>query len=175
MKKNNKGFTLIELIAAITILSIIMLVAIPNIMSVSIKNKNKTYINDATKIVTLAKYLFESDASINKPTGTDCLMLTLNKIDKTELEKGPENGKYDLTRSYVVVRYNSTSQQYEYYVQIQEEYKQNNSNKYKGIPVVKYETLLQTTDKSSLIKTSSSATNSIWSQVNSKTGCTSYH
>ena len=54
--KNSLGFTLIELIATITILGIIMLIAVPNVISVVTKNKNQTYVNDARKFVTLAKY-----------------------------------------------------------------------------------------------------------------------
>ena len=37
--KNSLGFTLIELIATITILGIIMLIAVPNVISVVTKNK----------------------------------------------------------------------------------------------------------------------------------------
>ncbi len=169
--KDNKGFTLIELIAAITILSIIMLVVIPNVMSISIKNKNRTYINDANKLVVLAKYLFESDPNIEKPTNNKCLKIRLRKLDQTELEKGPENGNYDLDNSYVVIKYNNTSKQYEYYVQTQEEYQANNSNRYKGIKLVKYENLLNSSNKNSLIKESSSKTD-IWNDnVN---GCSEY-
>lgn len=170
--KNNKGFTLIELIAAITILSIIMLVAIPNVISVSIKNKNRTYVNDANKMIVLAKYLFESDSNINKPTGTTCLKLTLNSLDRTELQKGPENGDYDLNNSFVIIRYNSGTKQYEYYVQTQEKYKKNSSYKYKGIKIVSYEKLLSTADKGSLVKETSTANDSIWNT--GVTGCNTY-
>lgn len=149
--KNNKGFTLIELIATITILSIIMLVAIPNIMGISIKSKNRTYINDANKLVTLVKYKFESDPNINKPTGSTCVRINLANLDQTELKTGPENGNYDLTNSYVVIRYNSTSHKYEYKVQLKEVY---GTNKEKGVPLTDYNNILGYNDKSSLIKTS---------------------
>lgn len=152
--KNSKGFTLIELIAAITILGIIMLVAIPNIMSVSIKSKNRTYLNDANKLVTLVKYRFESDATIDKPTGNKCLRIQLKNLDQTELQKGPENGKYDVNQSYVVVKYNSDEnvKTYEYYVQIKEVY--GSDNNVKGIPLTLYDNILGSNDKNNLIKQS---------------------
>lgn len=147
--KNSKGFTLIELIATITILGIIMLVAIPNIMGISIKSKNRTYINDANKLVTLVKYKFESDASINKPTEDTCVRINLADLDQTELKTGPENGNYDLNDSYVVIRYNSTSKKYVYKVQLKEIY---DGNKTKGISLTDYTDILGADNKNSLIK-----------------------
>ena len=153
MKKNNKGFTLIELIATITILGIIMLVAIPNIMSTSIKSKNRIYVNDATKLVSLSKYKFESDPDIETPSGLTCIKIPLSSLDQTELQKGPEGGGYDLNDSYVVIGYdnNESSPNYKtyvYYVQLRENYKSTS----KGIPLVKYDDLLTKNDKNSLVK-----------------------
>ena len=48
---NKKGFTLIELLGVIIILSIIMLIAIPNVTSVLEKNKRENYIADAKKMI----------------------------------------------------------------------------------------------------------------------------
>ena len=42
MKKN--GFTLIELLATILILALIMIIAVPNVMSTIDKNKQDTYV-----------------------------------------------------------------------------------------------------------------------------------
>ena len=167
--KNNRGFTLIELIAAITILSIIMLIAIPNILSVSIKSKNRTYVNDANKLVILAKYLFESDANIDKPTGTKCLVLTLNDLDRTELQKGPENGEYDLNKCYVVIKYESSK--YVYYVQTQEKY---DTNKYKGIPLTKYNDLISSEDKNKFVFQDNGTSNK-WKNATTVTNCTAYY
>lgn len=146
--KNRKGFTLIELIATITILGIIMLVAIPNIMSTSIKSKNRSYLNDANKLVSLAKYKFESDAAIDKPSSTYCLKILLGKLDQTELQKGPEGGTYDTSDSYVIVRYDGSNYKYQYYVQIKEKYSE---NKTKGIKLTKYENVLDSNKKQSLV------------------------
>ena len=169
--KNNKGFTLIELIAAITILSIIMLVAIPNIISMSIKNQNRTYINDANKLVILAKYKFESDANIIKPTDNVCLVLKLDDLDKTELQKGPQNGSYVSSNTYVIVKYGS--QKYIYYVQTEEEVEKD--SQYRGVKLVEYSEILGSQDKNSLIKESADKDkSSIWKQANSVTGCGSY-
>lgn len=171
--KNNRGFTLIELIATITILGIIMLVAIPNIMSTSIKSKNRTYLNDANKLVALTKYRFESDPNINKPTKDDtndeddCLIIYLNDLDQTELQKGPEGGEYDKNLSFVIIRYDEDNYKYQYYVQIKEKYGEHG----KGIEISKYEDILEGQDKNSLIKTPTSwATN-----LNNTDLCDSYH
>ncbi len=51
---NKKGFTLIELLATILILSLLMLVAVPNVMSTIDKNKQDTYVEDAKRMITLA-------------------------------------------------------------------------------------------------------------------------
>ena len=55
MKKRN-GFTLIELLAVIVILGIIMMIAIPNVISTVEKQEKNTYVSDANKLITMAKY-----------------------------------------------------------------------------------------------------------------------
>ena len=121
---NKKGFTLIELIGTITILAIIMAIAIPNVISITRKNKNQTYINDARKMVTLAKYEFESNANITRPNGTEngCVIIKLNNLDQSELQKGPESGTYDGNESFVKIIYDKDKKTYAYSVQIIEEY-----------------------------------------------------
>lgn len=147
--KSNKGFTLIELVATITILSIIMMIAVPNVVSILNKNKAQTYVNDARKLVTLAKYLFESDATIDRPTGGSCVVILLSALDRTELNKGPENGRYDLEQSFVVIKYNGTT--YEYRVQLYENYTKNGRNVQKGIKLRSYADLVDLTSKNSFV------------------------
>lgn len=171
--KNSLGFTLIELIAAITILGIIMLIAVPNVISVVTKNKNQTYVNDARKFVTLAKYKFESDANIMRPTSTNCAVIMLSSVDRSELQSGPEDGTYETDsnatdQSYVVIKYENST--YVYYVQLIETYSnKNNTVQKKGIALMKYDDLVQIDAKNSAIKTSG------WINTGSMgatTGCT---
>ena len=162
--KNNKGFTLIELIATITILSIIMLIAVPNMISVMNKNKNQTYINDARKMVTLAKYKFESDASINRPTAGSCIIMKLRSLDRSELNKGPENGIYDLDESFVVINYEN--QTYKYRVQIVENYTKNNSSLKKGVKLANYSDIIKTDSKNQYIDTTGFKTATLSDYVN---------
>ena len=171
--KNSLGFTLIELIATITILGIIMLIAVPNVISVVTKNKNQTYVNDARKFVTLAKYKFESDANIMRPTSTNCAVIMLSSVDRSELQSGPEDGTYETDsnatdQSYVVIKYENST--YVYYVQLIETYSnKNNTVQKKGIALMKYDDLVQIDAKNRAIKTSG------WINTGSMgatTGCT---
>ena len=171
--KNSLGFTLIELIATITILGIIMLIAVPNVISVVTKNKNQTYVNDARKFVTLAKYKFESDANIMRPTSTNCAVIMLSSVDRSELQSGPEDGTYETDsnatdQSYVVIKYENST--YVYYVQLIETYSnKNNTAQKKGIDLMNYDDLVQIDAKNSAIKTSG------WINTGSMgatTGCT---
>lgn len=162
---NNKGFTLIELIAAITILSIIMLLAVPNVISVVNKNKNQVYINDGRKMVTLAKYRFEMDPNITRPTSNKCVIMTLGFLDRSELNKGPENGVYVLDSSFVVISYNSSSLEYTYRVQLWEEH----SKGEKGLKLTEYSSLLSVDAKNKNYISNSRSDRK--SPNNSITGC----
>ena len=53
--KNNKGFTLIELMVVISLLAIILAFALPNISSTLERNKKDQMINDAKDMVDKAK------------------------------------------------------------------------------------------------------------------------
>lgn len=109
---NNRAFTLIELIATISILAILALIAVPNVVGVSEKNKNKTYLEDAKRMVSLAEYKVNSSSS-NKPgtNGVNCFYISdlgTNEFS-TENGKAPNGGKYDLEKSYVKVENTFTS------------------------------------------------------------------
>ncbi len=126
----NNGFTLIELLATILILALIMLIAVPNVMSTIDKNKQDTYVEDAKKMITLAEYKIRSDTTIPLPTSGNCIIIPLNSLDLSEFSEGPEGGTYDLDDSYVLVARNGNA--YTYYATIVENY---NSSK-RGIPLV---------------------------------------
>lgn len=134
---NKKGFTLVELLATITILGIISLVAIPNIISVVEKNKRNAYVEDAKKLVGLAEYKFRgSPDEIVRPTGTASTCIRMSYLDTTDLSNPPEGGKYDGNLSYVKITRNNN--EYIYSVQIVETYK---TNKQRGIRIIDYSKL----------------------------------
>ena len=102
--KNNKGFTLIELLATITILSIIMLIAIPNVIGVVQRNKQKTFVEDAKKFISLAQY---KKAKVVSST----TRFTLGDVDEgDDLTEGPNGGVYSKDLSYVTIIDNNTYQ-----------------------------------------------------------------
>lgn len=169
--KNSKGFTLIELIATITILGIIMLIAVPNVIGVVTKNKKQTYVNDARKMVTLAKYKFDSDAIIKRPTGTECVIMKLENLDRSELQEGPEGGNYDTTQSFVLIRYES--QQYIYYVQLVENYSKNGKTLKSGVSLTPYEELVNTTAKNDIESSGFKDINDS-STITPTTGCSEF-
>lgn len=127
MKKN--GFTLIELLATILILALIMIIAVPNVMSTIDKNKQDTYVEDAKKMITLAEYKIRSDTSIPLPTSGNCIIVPLNSLNLSDFNEGPEGGSYDLENSYVLVARNGNS--YLYYATIVENY----DDSKRGIPL----------------------------------------
>ena len=137
---NKKGFTLIELIATITVLGIIMLVAVPNITSMIDKSKRSAYINDAKKLVTLAKYKFETSSN-PKPDPTNCYIYTLNALDQTELNDPPNGGSYVMEYSYVKIGYDYYAKKYTYKVQLVEKYKAGNDEYCQGVKQTEYKDL----------------------------------
>lgn len=151
MKKNH-GFTLVELLATVSIMAILLMIAIPSVLTIIEKNKSTTYINDAKKLVAAAKYKMKSDPSIIDlkvapnywKSENGCIAFRFSTLIKeNELNEGPEEGNYNLDDStslkqgsFVIVKYNKTNKQNIYAVQLIEKYQINDVDGYKGIPFI---------------------------------------
>lgn len=98
---NKKGFTLIELLSVLVILSIIMGIAIPNVISTLDKSEKDTYISDAKKFLSLAKT--ELANNINKPTDNEIVRINLECVDNQDLTKDPDGNEYSETESFVAI------------------------------------------------------------------------
>ena len=109
--KNNKGFTLIEILTVIIILGIIMIIAVPAVSKYISESKDTTYIK------TVNKYI---DEAINEVTA---LEYSVGNKDYTyyiptkclPLENDAYESPYDkFEKSYVVVTYNNGKNDYYY-------------------------------------------------------------
>jgi len=142
-----RGFTLIELLGVIIILSIIMLIAVPNVSSMLERTKRDNYIADARKFVSLVEYELRK-GGINKPSSTELLKISLRYLNTNDIESDPDNVEYDVNNSFVVV---SRQDGYlVYYVNLMSTV--NSKNKVKGISLVNVEDL-EKDDKYKKIKT----------------------
>ena len=116
MKKNNKGFTLVELLAVIVILGLLMAIAIPSVTKYIIESRKKivaasvhSYITAVMTEVNDGEYLF-SDGSTVFAIPIECI----------SLEKGGENpfGNWmqanDNYWAYVLVQYDAENYNYIY-------------------------------------------------------------
>jgi len=137
MKKNIKGFTIVELIAVITILGVIMLIAVPNVIGILDKNRKEIYITDAKQMLTAAEYKFRS-AKKDVPSKigeSEAIVFHLACLD-TDLEEGPYGNNYNEQDSYVLIgNHNNT---YYYYVTIQEQV----DEIYRGIELIERNNLI---------------------------------
>ncbi len=69
MKKTNKGFTLVELLAVIVILAIIMIIAIPAVLQTMQSARQKTFKEYVTKVYTAAQNSYLSDTTLSGSGG----------------------------------------------------------------------------------------------------------
>lgn len=95
--KNNKAFTLIELMVVISLLAIILAFALPNISSTLERNKKDQMINDAKDMVDKAKI---SDCIKNVENEYKCFLKDIDP--KAEIKTSPFGNEYDRDNSYVV-------------------------------------------------------------------------
>ena len=101
--KNNKGFTLIELIAVVVILAVLMMLAVPNVVATINKNKKEAFLEDAKKFRAAVEAKLVSDTSIKLPNTDSVIVFTLDKVGKAEIEESPYGTKYSTKYSFVAV------------------------------------------------------------------------
>lgn len=137
MMKNTKGFTLVELLAAIIILGIISVFAIPQIVGLLTSSRNKIYVSDAKRLIAQVEYKIQSAHSkIEKPDPNDCIVISLLYLDTSDFDVAPNGGIYQKENSFVVVKNNNGK--LEYAVTLVEKTKK---NYYRGIDLVSQSSL----------------------------------
>lgn len=107
---NRNGFTLIELLAVIVVIGLIMLIAVPNIVGLSTGVRKDMMLDDAKKLISLAKNKVNTDADIRAFTkasicnGTSSCTLSFEMLNVNgDIEKDPDGGSY-MTGSQVIYR-----------------------------------------------------------------------
>lgn len=102
---NNKGFTLVELLATISLLAVLTMIAVPNIIGIVNRNKNKTYVEDAKKLVSLAEYKIRTNPEKKPSSNGSSQCLKMSDLGKSDFDTtAPNGGKYDENLSYVKVQ-----------------------------------------------------------------------
>lgn len=99
------------------VLSVIMIMAVPNVVGVVQRNKNKTYVEDSKKLVSLAEYKLRSNSTY-KPTSSQTFCFYLSFLGTGELNTAPNGGSYSSNYSFVKVRL--VSGEFKYTVQLVE-------------------------------------------------------
>ena len=112
---NKKGFTLIELLAVIVIIGIIGLVAVPNMLGISVNTKKEQMLDDARKLISVAKMKINTDYDArNSSTPTRYYFNDLNV--KGDIKSDPDGGMYT-NNSYVEYRKGETTASYCVYLE----------------------------------------------------------
>ena len=71
--KNNKGFTLVELLAMLVVLGILMAITVPNISGILSQQKETAFIEDASKLINTAKMKMSTDREIRRSMARFCI------------------------------------------------------------------------------------------------------
>ena len=94
---NRKGFTLVELLVMLVVLSVLIGIAVPNITGILRDNKNSMTLDDANRMLDSARVKTTTEPKVLElEYDGDCTVLRLSYLDKNDdYKKGPNEGSYD--------------------------------------------------------------------------------
>ena len=103
--KDNRAFTLVEIIAVIIILGIILTIAIPSVTNNIIKSKKAVYIKNVNSYMETVNGLYLEEEYGDYLEDNEILIVPLKAIELDQSEKILESpfASYDFYRSYIII------------------------------------------------------------------------
>ena len=103
--KNNKGFTLVEVVAVVALLGILSVMVFPKIFSLVEDSRKKIYVQDATRLLTKAQYIMNAKSNtIEKPGRGEMIVLSMKYLSEGDFQNTPNDGRYLMDYSFVVIK-----------------------------------------------------------------------
>ena len=118
MKRNNKGFTLVELLAVIVILGLLMAIAIPSVTKYITQSRKKTLMSTMDSYVTAVTNAVNDNEFGALSTQDIIYYIPVSDEENNScvsLEKGGSDPFGNWLEAYVAVNYNSETYSYDYY------------------------------------------------------------
>lgn len=126
---NNKGFTLVEVLAMLIVLGILMAITVPNITGILNQQKDGATVDDASRLVSSAQTIIATKREIARPISGNCKVLFMNYLDSgDDYNKTANGGEYLRDDSFVIVKREGSKMLY--YVRLVEKI---NATDYYGI------------------------------------------
>lgn len=101
---NKKGFTLVELLSTLVILSIIAVIAIPNVVRIISNNNKSKVLNDGIALIAQAKKKLAGDYELREQIDATGYNYTLQALDEySDITNDPKGSAYNRSNSHVKV------------------------------------------------------------------------
>lgn len=98
MKKDKKGFTLMELLAVIVILSVLILLAMPAVLRLMENSRKNSFLTEANSITRIAKNYYEKKRIDNEEVPSCVPLKTFSDEEFTNKKFALESGKVKYTK-----------------------------------------------------------------------------
>ena len=80
--KNNKGFTLVELLAMLVVLGILIGISVPNITGILNQQRETAFIEEASKLLSTAQMMVSTKREVKRPKDGNCIVFSIKRNGK---------------------------------------------------------------------------------------------